>query len=500
MFRKLLVANRGEIAIRVARAAKELGIHTAGVYSDADEGALYRRFLDESHRLGPPPPAESYLRTDRIIEVAVKTGADALHPGYGFLSENPALSAACRDAGIAFIGPSPEAMRLAGDKITARRRMAEAGVPVAPASDALADAGRAAEEATRIGYPVILKASGGGGGIGMQVVRTEEDMARLFETANSTARNAFADPTLFLEKFLERPRHIEIQLLADQHRHAVHLGERECSVQRRHQKLIEESPSPIMTEETRHTLGDVTVKGMAAMGYTNAGTAEYLYADGRFHFNEINARLQVEHPVTEAVTGIDLVQQQILIAAGEELPFRQEDVHLHGHALECRINAEDPMNGFLPSPGRITGFHAPGGAGVRMDTGVGPGSIVPAFYDSLLAKVIVHGATRAASLATMRRALGDLQVEGIATNLEFHLAALATEAFQHGDLSTRFIEEQRIEEALQESARGERRDAAVVAAILALDPEAAGRLRRHLDLRPPATSAWARPGRSGRHA
>ena len=498
MFRKLLIANRGEIAIRVARAARELGVQTAGVYSDGDVGALYRGFVDESYRLGPPPPSESYLRIDLLIEVAVKCGADALHPGYGFLAENPALSAACRDAGIAFIGPTPEAMELAGDKITARKRMADAGVPVAAGSSALRDAGHAADEAAKIGYPVILKASGGGGGIGMQVVRREEEIARLFETAESTAKNAFANPTIFLEKYFERPRHIEIQFLADQHRHAIHLGERECSVQRRHQKLIEESPSRIVTAEMRRTLGEVTVRGMVAMGYTNAGTAEFLYADGRFHFNEINARLQVEHPVTEAVTGIDLVQQQILLAAGEELPIRQEEVQLHGHALECRINAEDPLDGFLPSPGRITEFQLPGGAGVRVDTGVASGSVIPEFYDSLIAKVIVHGHTRHASLARMRRALEELRVEGVATNREFHLAALATEAFQRGDLSTRFIEEERIEETLRATAHQEREAVAAVAAILAVEHEAAARFRRRVVFRSLPASAWGLASRPGR--
>jgi pyruvate carboxylase subunit A len=425
------------------------------------------------------------------VAIARRSGAEAVHPGYGFLSENPEFSKACKDAGLIFIGPSPEAMRKCGSKLEARRLMAEAGVPVAVGSPALRDAEHAADEAAKIGYPALLKVSAGGGGIGMQIVEHETDMPRLFTMATSSAQQAFGDTTLFLEKYLGRPRHIEIQYLADHHGHAIHLGERECSIQRRHQKLVEESPSPAITPERRAELGELTVRGMKAMGYANAGTAEFLFADGKFHFNEINARLQVEHPVTEAVTGLDLVKHQILIAAGEELEVSQDEVEWRGHAIECRINAEDPLNDFLPSPGTISEFHAPGGPGIRVDAGVLSGSRVPEHYDSLVAKVIAHGHTRHAAISRMRAALRELRVEGLATNREFHLAVIESEGFARGDLSTRFIAENGIEERLLAGAHAEREVVAAMAGILATDHEVAGRFRRRLAYRPRPTSAWA---------
>jgi len=500
VFRKILIANRGEIAVRVARAARELGIQPIGVYSDADAGAYPLRFMAESHRLGPAPPRDSYLRIDRILEIASQSGAEAVHPGYGFLAENPAFPAACEEAGVAFVGPSAAAMRLAGDKLQARRQMKAYGVPVTAGSEALRDAEEAKTEAARIGYPVILKLSGGGGGIGMHVVETEADMERLYTMAVSTGRTAFKDPTVFLEKYLPRPRHIEIQYIADRHGHAIHLGERECSIQRRHQKLIEEAPSPAVTPEMRRDLGEKVVRGMAAMGYANAGTAEFLLQDGEFHFNEINARLQVEHPVTEAVTGLDLVRLQLHIAAGEDLGIAQEDVVWRGHALECRINAEDPLHDFLPSPGTLTEFHAPGGPGVRVDAGIMTGSMIPPDYDSLIAKIVTQGSTRHAAVSRMTAALHELRVEGVVTNREFHLASLQAPAFRSGALSTRFIEEEGIEAALRSMAHGEREDAATVAVLLAVEHSVAARSRRRVSFRPSPPSTWASGSAPGRRS
>ncbi|MCA1812287.1 MAG: acetyl-CoA carboxylase biotin carboxylase subunit, partial [Halobacteriales archaeon] len=393
--KRVLVANRSEIAVRVIRACRELGVGAIAVHSEADKDALHVRMADAAVALGPTPSRESYLVQEKVVQAALDTGCDAVHPGYGFLSENPAFAEKVEAAGLAFIGPSAEAMRRMGDKTSARREAQAAGVPIAPGSEALQDAADARREAKRIGYPVMLKASAGGGGIGMRIVRGEAEMEEQFRSATAQAQSAFGVPDVFLEKFIERPRHIEVQILGDRHGHVIHLGERECSIQRRHQKLVEEAPSPALTPRERADIGAKAVALAKRVGYSNAGTMEFLYQDGQFFFNEMNTRLQVEHPVTELVTGVDLVQWQLRIAAGERLTLKQEDIVARGHAFEARINAEDPAHGFAPSPGPVERLWLPGGPGVRVDSGLREGWTVPSAYDSMVLKLLVHAESRA---------------------------------------------------------------------------------------------------------
>ena len=441
LFKKVLVANRGEIAIRVMRACRELGIATAAIYSDADRNAIHTRYAEEAHHIGGASPTESYLQLERIVKVAHDCGAEAIHPGYGFLSEKAAFPDACEAAGIKFIGPPGSAMRALSSKLAARKMAVENGVPVTPGSGAVADAAAAIAAAKAIGFPVMVKPSGGGGGIGMKVVESESELVAAVESSGQAARSAFGDGTLYLERYVRKPRHVEIQVICDSHGNAVHLGERECSIQRRHQKIMEETPSPAVTPEIRSAMGEAAIRAARAAGYVNAGTVEFIFSDGDFYFLEVNARLQVEHPITEAVTGIDLVKEQIRIAAGMELSFKQEDVTWTGHAIEMRINAEDPLRKFMPNPKRIARWVAPAGPGVRVDSGFGPGSEVPPNYDSLLAKLIVHGGDRAEAIARAGRALREFVVAGPATTISYHRAILDSADFRAGNLSTRFIED-----------------------------------------------------------
>ncbi|HEX5043226.1 MAG TPA: acetyl-CoA carboxylase biotin carboxylase subunit [Candidatus Polarisedimenticolaceae bacterium] len=442
-FRKILVANRGEIAVRVIRACRDMGIGSVAVYSEADRRALHVLEADEAYPIGPAPSAESYLRIDRVLEASRRSGAEAIHPGYGFLSENPAFAAACREAGIVFIGPPPEAMEAVGDKVRARDHMARAGIPVVPGTPPLTDdAEAAARAAERLGYPVLLKASAGGGGKGMRLVRDARELRSLLAQARGEALSAFGDDRVFLEKYVVRPRHIEVQVIADGLGGCVALGERECSIQRRHQKLVEECPSPVVDPPARERLMGLAVSAMRAVGYVNAGTVEFLRADdGTFYFMEVNARLQVEHPVTEEVFGLDLVRLQIEIAAGGRLPFTQEELTPRGHAIECRIVAEDPARGFLPSPGTIRRLRVPTGPGIRHDGGTYDGWTVPVHYDPMLAKIVAWGATRQVAVERMARALHEYRVEGPATCIEFHRRVMAHPAFRRGDLHTGFLEE-----------------------------------------------------------
>ena len=443
MFTKLLIANRGEIAVRILRACRDLGIGSVAVFSDADRAALHVRLAEEAYALGAAPPRESYLRIDKLIEIAQRSGCDALHPGYGFLSENPALPHACADAGITFVGPTAAAMEQLGAKTAARQLAHHAGVPMVPgvrdALESLADAERIARE---ISYPVLLKAVAGGGGKGMRVVTAPPDLPGGWRDAASEALNAFGDGRLYMERYLAAPRHIEVQIFADTHGNIVYLGERECSVQRRHQKVIEEAPSAFVTPSLRARMGEAAVRLARAASYTNAGTVEFLVdAERNFYFLEVNTRLQVEHPVTEAVTGIDLVALQLRIAAGEPLPFAQKDVAARGHAIECRIYAEDPANNFFPSPGTIVYWRAPEGPGIRLDEGVYQGWTVPGDYDPLLSKLIAWGADRGEALARLRRALHEFAAAGIKTNLGLFREILVHPDFLRGDVHTRWLDE-----------------------------------------------------------
>ncbi|MBE3563192.1 MAG: acetyl-CoA carboxylase biotin carboxylase subunit [Hydrogenibacillus schlegelii] len=444
MFRKLVVANRGEIAVRIIRAAKELGIRTVAVFSEADRDALFVRLADEAYCIGPPPAKESYLNMTQIVALATSVGADAVHPGYGFLAENAHFAELCRHVGLTFVGPSPEAIARMGDKMAAKKTAAIAGVPAIPGSDGLVETPEeAAEVAEAIGYPVIIKATAGGGGKGMRVAENREALIRLLPTAMQEAEAAFGSPGVYLEKYLRRPRHVEVQILADRFGNVIHLGERDCSVQRRHQKLIEEAPSPAVTPELRQALGEAAVRVARAVDYVGAGTVEFLLdEDGRFYFMEMNTRIQVEHPVTEMITGIDLVQAMIRVAAGEPLRVRQEDVAFRGHAIECRINAEDPDRDFMPTPGRIERLWLPGGFGVRVDTGLVPGATVPPYYDSMIAKLIVWAPTREEAIRRMRRALDEMVVEGpgVKTTIPLHRALMDDPQFVAGDVDTRFLE------------------------------------------------------------
>lgn len=471
MFRKILIANRGEIAVRIARACREMGIVSAAVYSDADRAALHVRMADEAYRAGPPPSRESYLRIDKLMEIARAAGCDALHPGYGFLAENPALARACAANHITFIGPSPDAMERLGSKTEARQLASRAGVPMVPGTQNAIEIPEDAESIARgMGYPVLLKAVAGGGGKGMRLVTAESEMAGAWRDASSEALNAFGDARLYLEKYVERPRHVEIQILGDARGNLVYLGERECSVQRRHQKVIEESPSPIMTPELRRAMGEAALRLAREAGYTNAGTVEFLVDAARnFYFLEVNTRLQVEHPVTEMVTGLDLVKVQIRVAAGEPLPFAQGDVKLSGHAIECRLYAEDPANQFFPSPGKILSRRVPSGPGIRLDDGVYEGFTVSTEYDPMLGKLIAYGQDRGEAAASLRRALGEHSVAGIQTNTSLLLAILSDPEFLRGEIYTRWLDERlpKFLSAKEPSSRDPvAEDAAIVAALL----------------------------------
>ncbi|HMQ04192.1 MAG TPA: acetyl-CoA carboxylase biotin carboxylase subunit [Pyrinomonadaceae bacterium] len=440
--RKILIANRGEIAIRIIWTCKEMGIKTVAVHSEADRDALHVRYADEAVCIGAAPSAQSYLNIPSIISAAEITNVDAIHPGYGFLAESATFAKICGDCNIKFIGPSPEVIAMMGDKVEARRTMQAAGVPILPGSpDPIESTDEAAKIAEEIGFPLIIKAAAGGGGRGMRIVRKPEELRGQLETAQAEALAAFKNGAVYIERYIERPRHIEIQVLADEHGNCIHLGERECSIQRRHQKLLEEAPSPVLTPDLREKMGSVAVNACKEIGYANAGTFEFLLdEDGSFYFMEMNTRVQVEHPVTEMVTLADIVRNQIRIASGEDLQYSQEDVQITGHSIECRINAEDPVK-FTPSPGRITAFNIPGGPGVRVDTAAYPGYIVPPYYDSMIAKLIVHARTRELAINRMQRALDMMVVEGIKTTIPLHKKIMADKRFQAGDFSTKFMEE-----------------------------------------------------------
>lgn len=442
MFKKVLIANRGEIAIRIIRACKELGIETVAVYSTHDENALHTVFADEAVCIGPSSSSQSYLNTTRIISAAEITGADAIHPGYGFLAENSEFAEMCNSCEITFIGPSPEVIRRMGDKAEAKKSMLEAGVPVVPGSKGVIakeeDAKKIADE---IGYPIILKAVAGGGGKGMRIVRDAGAFENNFMMAGAEAEAAFGNANLYLEKYIESPRHIEIQLLGDLQGNMVYLGERECSIQRRHQKLIEESPSPIVTEKIRKTMGEIAVKGALHVGYYSTGTVEFLVDEKlNFYFMEMNTRIQVEHPVTEMIYNVDLIKEQILVASGEKLKLKQTNLKPLGHSIESRINAEDPGNNFIPSPGEITSFYQPGGPGTRVDTHIYASYKIPPYYDSLIAKLIVHGKDRQEAISRLRRALDEFVIEGVKTTIPFHKFVIETEEFKSGNFDTHFIE------------------------------------------------------------
>ncbi|GGI95921.1 biotin carboxylase 1 [Alicyclobacillus cellulosilyticus] len=443
MFNRILVANRGEIAVRIIRACRELGIETVAVYSEADRDALHVQLADEAYCIGPTPSKQSYLHIPSIITVAALTGVDAIHPGYGFLAENSDFADVCEACGITFIGPSPRAIETMGDKSAARAAMRRAGVPTVPGSDGLvADANEAERIAEEIGYPVLIKATAGGGGKGIRVVHDRASLRQAFATAQHEAETAFGNPGVYIEKYIERMRHVEIQILADRHGNVIHLGERDCSVQRRLQKLVEEAPCPVLSEETRRRMGEAAVAAARAVDYVGAGTVEFIYSlDGSFYFMEMNTRIQVEHPVTEWVTGVDLVREQILAAAGYPLSIRQEDVVLRGHAIECRINAEDPDRNFMPCPGQITEYLPPGGIGVRVDSAAYPGYVVPPYYDSMIAKLIVWAPDRQQAIQRMLRALGEFRIEGVKTTIPFHMKLMQNERFQRGEVTTRFLEE-----------------------------------------------------------
>ncbi|QFQ86949.1 acetyl-CoA carboxylase biotin carboxylase subunit [Paracoccus kondratievae] len=440
MFDKILIANRGEIALRVIRACREMGIASVAVHSTADADAMHVRMADESVCIGPPPSTDSYLSMPAVISACEITGAQAIHPGYGFLSENAGFVQMVEDHGITFIGPSAEHIRIMGDKITAKETAKSLGIPVVPGSDGgVPDVDSAHKIAAEIGYPVIIKATAGGGGRGMKVALDEGGLENAFRTARAEAKAAFGNDEVYIEKYLQRPRHIEIQVFGDGRGRAVHLGERDCSLQRRHQKVFEEAPGPVITAEQRARIGEICANAMAKLGYRGAGTIEFLFEDGEFYFIEMNTRLQVEHPVTEAIFGVDLVRQQILVAAGEEMEFRQEDLQIRGHAIEVRINAEKLPN-FTPSPGTISQYHAPGGLGVRMDSAIYDGYRIPPYYDSLIGKLIVHGRDRNEALARLDRALGELIVDGVDTTLPLFRALLENPDIQSGNYSIHWLE------------------------------------------------------------
>jgi acetyl-CoA carboxylase biotin carboxylase subunit len=454
MFEKILIANRGEIALRIQRACRELGIRTVVVHSEADREAKYVKLADESVCIGPPPASGSYLNIPAIISAAEVTDSEAIHPGYGFLAENPDFAEKVEKSGFVFIGPRPDNVRLLGDKVSARKAMQKVGIPCVPGSDGPLpdDPAEVIRLARSIRYPVIIKSAGGGGGRGMRVVHTEAALLAAVGLTRTESQAAFGNPTVYLEKFLENPRHIEVQVLADEHRNAVHLGERDCSMQRRHQKILEEAPAPDITLRQRARVGERCVEACRKLHFRGAGTFEFLYQDDEFHFIEMNTRIQVEHPVSEMVTGVDIVQAQIRIAAGEKLALRQRDIELRGHAIECRINAEDPFK-FTPSPGRITSYHPPGGPGIRVDSHAYQGYVVPPHYDSLIAKVIAYGATREQAIQRMRIALSEMVVEGIQTNIPLHQELLVDNRFLRGATSIHYLE-QKLAQAAKRAAKG----------------------------------------------
>lgn len=444
MLKKVLVANRGEIAIRIMRACCELGIRTVAVYSEADSEALFVKSADEACCIGAPPPAESYLNIGKIIAVAREKGVDGIHPGYGFLAENSGFASACEGEGIKFIGPSSKVIELMGNKIAARQEMTKAGVPVTPGTmDCVSEYDEACRIAGEIGYPVMIKPSGGGGGIGMTIVKEEAKLKRGLEMSGKIAASTFGTSEVFIEKYIESPRHIEFQVLADGHGNVIHLGERECSIQRRHQKLIEESPSPALTPDLRARMGGIAVKAARQIKYESAGTIEFIFSRGEFYFMEMNTRVQVEHPVTEMVTGIDIVKEQLLIASGHKLSIKQEDVSMNGWAIECRVNAEDPANNFFPCPGTITDYNPPGGDGIRVDAGVRSGSTISPVYDSLIAKLVAWGSTRDEAIQRMGKALNEYVISGVQTNIPFHKAVMQNTRFRSGEFDTHFIQEEK---------------------------------------------------------
>jgi pyruvate carboxylase subunit A len=471
MLNKVLVANRGEIAIRVMRACREMDIPTVAVYSEADKTALFARYADEAHLLGPGPALQSYLNIEKILDIAEKTGADGIHPGYGFLAENAKFATECGKLGIEFIGPPPKAIEAMGSKIQSKKTMKTAGVPVIPGvEEGITDPERAKEVADELGYPVMMKASAGGGGIGMKIVYNSSELATQLESTRRIAKSSFGDDTVFIEKYLDEPRHVEFQVIGDKKDHFIHVRERECSVQRRHQKLIEETPSCVMTDELRKRMGDAAVKAGKAIGYYNAGTVEFMYSKGDFYFLEMNTRLQVEHPITEMITGVDLAKEQLRVASGLELSYAQEDIVGHGWAIECRINAEDPSNDFLPAPGKIIRYGEPGGPGVRVDSGVYGGFTIPPFYDSLIAKLVVWGRNREEAIVRMKRALWEYQISGVRTNIPMHHVILEDEYFKRGEYTTHFIEEHNILERVKEYIQAQKaalQPATQVAAITA---------------------------------
>ncbi|MCE8424529.1 MAG: acetyl-CoA carboxylase biotin carboxylase subunit [Candidatus Methanoperedens sp.] len=470
MFKKVLIANRSEIAIRIMRACRELDVRTVAVYSEVDKNALFAKYADEAYLIGPAPSGQSYLNMDNILDVAHKTGSEAIHPGYGFLSENEVFAERCEKEGIIFIGPSGKTIESVGSKIAAKKTMNEAGIPVIPGSEnGIEDLDTAVDVSEGIGYPVIVKASAGGGGIGMKVVRKTQELRETIESTRRVAKSSFGDATVFIEKYLEEPRHIEFQILADSYGNIIHVGDRECSIQRRHQKLIEESPSPIMTPELRERMGSDAVKAAAAVNYTNAGTIEFLYSKGDYYFLEMNTRLQVEHPITEIVTGVDLAKEQLRIAAGERLSYEQKNIQQRGWAIECRLNAEDPLNNFTPSPGKLRRYRSSGGPGVRVDSGVHTGFTITPFYDSLISKLTVWGRDRDEAIARMKRALYEYIIVGVTTNIPFHKAVMNNAYFRRGELTTHFIEDHNIIREVEKIIEAEKEKGATLASALGAD-------------------------------
>ena len=455
-FEKLLVANRGEIAIRVMRACRELDIDTVAIYSEADKNALHVKYADEAFHVGEAHPSKSYLNMERIIDIAKKSGAEAIHPGYGFLAENYRFAKLCLDENVIFVGPRWKTIKAAGSKIGSKQMMRDHDVPVIPGTDGgIKTLDEAKKVALEIGYPVIVKASAGGGGIGMQIVQDEKSLDEAISASQRIAQSAFGDATVFIEKYLVKPRHIEFQVLADEHGNAVHLFERECSIQRRHQKLIEEAPCSIMTPELRSRMAESALKVVNASGYTNAGTVEFLYSNGDYYFMEMNTRLQVEHTITECITGVDIVRQQLAVAAGETLPFEQKDLSIRGHAIECRINAEDPMNNFSADPGKIVRYRSPGGPGIRIDSGIHMGYTISPIYDSMIAKLCAWDSTRRNAINRMRRAISEYIILGVKTTLPLHYAIMNNKQFVDGNTHTHFLQEERILNTLERYVRDE---------------------------------------------